>query len=66
MFAASNGRILLWPDNLTMDELVMENYKLRQELQELKCSETERQKVQTAKKVRFDIKQMQPLYEFRT
>ena len=44
-----------------MDELVIENHKLHQEF---KCSETERKTTQTAKKIRSDIKQMQPLYEF--
>jgi len=38
MFTAENGRLLVYPDTLSMDEIVLENFKIKQELDRLKAN----------------------------
>ena len=52
----ANGKLPLFPDNLSMDELVKENQSLKSELQTLKSASAQDVVANTAFKLREDIK----------
>jgi len=60
----ANGRVLMFGNNITIDELIVENYSIGRQLKFLQSDETERETIKTAKKVRSDIMTMKPPYNF--
>jgi hypothetical protein len=54
-FTAKNGRVLLYGDLLLMDDVVIDNYLLRQRMNVLESCETDRETLRTASKIRSEI-----------
>jgi len=64
MFAALNGRVLIYGDTLSMDEVIVENFTLKQRLKTFESGDTDADTLRTACKVRADIKNMNTPYQF--
>ena len=49
---------MIYPDTLSMDDLVVEIYELRRQLLAGSCTESDRETMKTARRIRSDIKDM--------
>ena len=61
---AANGRVLMYPDNLTMDSLVIEHFHLKQEMSRFREMSSDVSIMKAAAKVRSDIMDMPSPYSF--
>jgi hypothetical protein len=62
---AENGRVLVYPSALTIEQLVIENHQLKKELETYRTSTADESAILTAGiKVRSEIMAMKPLYTF--